>query len=98
MVILQGWARPLDLWDNEKHGVHMTAQRINEIASLIERYLADHPSAEDTLEGVSNFWLKMQRVEVTDSEVEQALERLVAMGRVRKKHLPDGRTIYAGLG
>jgi len=73
-----------------------TASTITDIASEIRRYLADHPNATDSLEGVQRWWLLRGAVEAPGPSVQQALDLLVREGAVIKKILPDATIVYAG--
>ena len=68
--------------------------KVPDIASVIGRYLADHPNASDSLEGVQRWWLG--DVEAPGPTVQQALDQLVKKGTVMRKMLPDGTVVYAG--
>lgn len=70
--------------------------KISDIASEIRRYLADHPKATDSLDGVQRWWLTPGAVEAPSLSVQQALDLLVQEGEVIKKMLPDGTVVYAG--
>ena len=76
--------------------IQMTAQdnKTEVLAEEIARYLADHPDASDTAEGIARWWLTRQRYEDALSQVQQAVERLVSQGRVQRKVLPDGTVVY----
>jgi|KBSMisStandDraft_5_1062788.scaffolds.fasta_scaffold46211_5 Fe2+ or Zn2+ uptake regulation protein len=63
-----------------------------EVADQIRRYLAAHPNASDTAEGVQTWWLPQG---VPDATVRKALDILVADGVVHTRELPDGNLIYA---
>lgn len=65
------------------------------IAREIERYLADHPHAADTLEGIQRWWLREQRHPA--SQLVRALERLEARGAVSRNSVA-GKTIYSAAG
>lgn len=60
----------------------------------ILRYLAEHPHAADTLEGVVVWWLSRQRFNDTRAAIEQVLEELVVEGLVTKKYSLDNTVIY----
>ncbi len=51
-----------------------------ELAEAILRYLADHPQATDTLEGIAEWWLLRQQIRVAVERVAKALRRLIAEG------------------
>jgi hypothetical protein len=71
------------------------------IKSPIERqildYLAENPEARDTARGIIEWWLLKQSIAQTTSDVETALAKLVADGRVSTRAAPDGQ-IYYGAG
>jgi len=62
---------------------------VRRIAREILRYLATHPNAKDTLDGVAEWWLEQKRVE--RGLVERALALLVSHGAIletRRRGLP----------
>lgn len=61
----------------------------------ILRYLASHTHAADTVEGIVNWWLPLQRYQDTVEQVEKILEELVRSGLVVKTSLPDNKVIYS---
>jgi hypothetical protein len=69
-----------------------------EIESLIASYVASHPSAADTLEGVHAWWVGARVPGATRAEVEAACERLVAAGVIERVELPDGAALFAAAG
>ena len=52
----------------------------DEVAEAIQRYLAEHPHAADTVEGIAEWWLMRHQVRVTVATVERALRRLAEKG------------------
>lgn len=70
--------------------------KISDIAAEIRRYLASHPNATDSLDGVQRWWLVQGAVEAPTLSVQQALDLLIHEGTVMKKVLPDGTAVYAG--
>jgi len=64
------------------------------VAREILTYLREHPSAEDTLEGVVEWWLLETHIRRTTVEVKAALEELVASSLVIVQRHQDGRTCY----
>jgi hypothetical protein len=70
--------------------------KVSDIASVIRRYVSNHPNASDSLEGVEHWWLGEGAVEAPGPTVQQALDLLVKKGAVAKKMLPDGTVIYSG--
>lgn len=67
---------------------------IAQLAVEIERYLAAHPHAADSADGVLNWWLRRQRYEESLSKIQRALELLVQRGAVSKRVLA-GQVVYA---
>jgi hypothetical protein len=64
-------------------------------AETIQRYLDAHPNAADSVEGIARWWLTRQRYEEAIKIVEQALERLVAEGKVAKTTTAEGTILYS---
>lgn len=66
--------------------------------SPIERqildYLTKHPEAQDTVRGIVEWWLLKQNIEQSTTEVEAALQALVAQGKLRARTGPDGTVHY----
>ena len=57
-------------------------------------YLAEHPDAEDTLEGIMQWWLLEQRIKHWTAEAQSALDELVEEGLVLVRRDSDGRAHY----
>jgi len=68
------------------------------LAEHILGYLTGHPEAQDTIEGITEWWLLEQRIRLQISEVKQALAELVARGLVVESQGRDGRIRYAAKG
>lgn len=64
------------------------------IADEILAYLVKHPEAQDTLEGITEWWLLEQCIRSAVAEVDGALRSLVADDLLMKRHCADGRTYY----
>ena len=64
------------------------------VAAAIRRYLRDHPSAADTLEGVALWWLSGNAGDEWLTNVQRAIEQLVNRGEVVRQTLRDGTVIY----
>lgn len=62
----------------------------------ILRYLADHPDAADTCEGIETWWLGGERVGICGDELRQALEALIRRRVLMREVLPGGAVIYRG--
>jgi len=70
-------------------------QQVSVVAGEIQRYLAAHPHARDTLEGVARWWLTRQRYHEAVQTVHHALEHLVARGCVERVVSANGIPLYA---
>jgi hypothetical protein len=64
------------------------------IVSEILRYLANHPQAQDTVEGIVEWWLLEQRLTRATAQVKTALEQLVTQGLVIASEETAGRVYY----
>ncbi|HKQ52270.1 MAG TPA: hypothetical protein VJT74_07880 [Pyrinomonadaceae bacterium] len=64
------------------------------LAHDILAYLAEHPDAGDTLEGIVQWWVLEQKIKRLTAGVMSALQMLVAQGLVTEHPLEDGRTHY----
>ena len=67
---------------------------VDAIARDLESYVAIHPAAADTIEGIARWWLA-RPVQPARSQVAAALEALVRKGVLSRRSLPDGNFIYA---
>lgn len=72
----------------------MQDRQLGELMEAIEAYLACHPEAVDSEEGIARWWLRSRGLEVTVEEVHAALQQLIAFRAVRVTHTPDGRSVY----
>jgi len=66
------------------------------IANEILAYLVNHPEAQDTLEGITEWWLLEQRIRHAVAEVDKVLHDLAAHDLLVTRQCADGR-IYYGL-
>lgn len=71
-----------------------TDHTVSTIAEEIARYLAAHPEASDSLDGIRRWWLARLRYEEAADLVRQALARLEAEGTVTRTVLPGGAIVY----
>ena len=70
-----------------------TEPDVESVARELESYVASHPSAADTVEGIARWWLAgMEQPSL--SRVEAALDLLLRRAVVARYPLPDGRFIY----
>ena len=64
------------------------------VSQEILRYLLRHPDAQDTLEGISEWWLFEERIIRKYAEVESALADLIKLGFVLEKPITNVGTFY----
>lgn len=57
-------------------------------------YLKHNPSAEDTLEGIAQWWLLEQQIRIERARVKAALKRLVDRKLLSVRRGVDGRIRY----
>jgi hypothetical protein len=60
----------------------------------ILQYLIENPDAQDTQEGIANWWLLDRTIEHKTALVKEALKRLVKDRLVIKQERSDSRTDY----
>jgi hypothetical protein len=63
------------------------------ISAILLDYIACHPDAADSNEGIRRWWLPGDIAACT-ANVEAALERLVQLGELARQRLPDGGVLY----
>jgi Tfp pilus assembly ATPase PilU len=71
-----------------------SATEPSHLAYDILAYLAEHPGADDTLEGIVHWWVLEQKIKRLTIGVEIALSKLVAQGLLLEHSRKDGRTHY----
>jgi DNA-binding IclR family transcriptional regulator len=54
------------------------------MAEAILEYLAEHPQASDTLEGIAEWWIMRQQIRVEAARVAKVLRRLTKNGLVEE--------------
>jgi len=64
------------------------------IADQILAYLVEHPQAQDTPEGITEWWLLEQRILSAAADVDEALRELAAEEFLVARQCADGRTYY----
>jgi len=65
-----------------------------QIEAEILDYLDTHPNAQDTLEGIVEWWLLRQRIAVATAHVKEALDELVELGLLTESRGGGSRTYY----
>lgn len=64
----------------------------DDVDRAVLAYLEAHPSAADTLEGITAWWLEQRRIRYGVEIVSGALERLIIAGSVEKLRRRDEST------
>lgn len=73
------------------------APDLDAVSTALRGYLARHPAAADTVEGIQRWWLADVLGEVSPALVEVALERLEDEGVVvRRQHPGLSKVTWAG--
>jgi hypothetical protein len=70
------------------------SQSADSITRDILSYLAKHPKAQDTLEGIVEWWLLEQKIKRWQAQVQKALDELVEQGLVIRSRSEDRRERY----
>lgn len=65
-----------------------------QIAHELLAYLVEHEEAQDTFEGIVEWWLLEQRIKRQTATVRKALSELMAKGLVVERKGRDGRSRY----
>lgn len=73
---------------------HKVRQQRSRIADEILAYLAAHPDARDTLEGIVQWWLLEQEIKRWTADVEAALADLIGEGLVIEEPGVDAKLHY----
>lgn len=71
------------------------ATQESSVAREILSYLSEHPQAQDSLEGVMQWWLLEREIRRWTVPVRSALASLVADGLVLERKVGSGRTLYS---
>jgi hypothetical protein len=66
----------------------------SQIGNEILAYLADHPKAQDTLEGIVNWWLLEREIKFQEAQVKKALAELVARGLILERKGSNSKIHY----
>ena len=89
-------ARPLQLNLRTKKQMQSIARQLigSHLAHQILAYLAEHPLAQDTVEGIMEWWLLDREIVHQTSAVTIALEGLAANGLILETRAKDSRAHY----
>jgi len=66
----------------------------SEMAAEILEYLAEHPDAQDSLEGIVEWWLLERRLKRKTQLVKEVLADLVSQGLVQQSQNRDAPSRY----
>ncbi len=75
-----------------KNDLCLTAK--SEITREILAYLLEHPDAQDTIDGIVEWWLLEQEIKYQIAKVKEALSELVRNGFVLEKKMKDSLIHY----
>ncbi len=64
------------------------------VAERVLKYLLKHPTCEDTLEGIAEWWLEIHYIEESVEAVANALSYLCQQGTVLSEKDASGSTYY----
>jgi DNA-binding MarR family transcriptional regulator len=64
------------------------------LADEVLSYLVQHPQAQDTMEGIVEWWLLERRIRYAIADVEAALRELVGKDFLVARQCSEGRTYY----
>jgi len=68
-------------------------KRQEKVAGLILNYLKKNPMSGDTLEGITRWWLELERIEQSVDEIVDVLDSLIAKN-ILKIHKTKKGAIY----
>ncbi|MGD8649627.1 MAG: hypothetical protein PVH85_07825 [Desulfobacterales bacterium] len=66
----------------------------SQIRNEILAYLAENPKAQDTLEGIVEWWLLEREIKFQEAQVKKALAELVSKGLVIEQRLNNSKIHY----
>lgn len=66
-------------------------RREEELADIVLGYLAEHPDASDTLEGIAEWWIMRQQTRVEVTKLAKVLRRLAESNLLEK--IEEGGTL-----
>jgi hypothetical protein len=72
----------------------MSSSARNPVAQVILSYLLAHSEAEDTIEGIIDWWLLEETVKHRKKEVQAALDELVSQSLITTRKSEDSRIRY----
>jgi len=69
-------------------------KRQEKITKMILNYLRKNRDAGDTLDGITRWWLELEKIEISVDDVVSALESLIQKGLIRRYKTKGGSTFY----
>ncbi|MGE0883023.1 MAG: hypothetical protein AB7P14_05735 [Blastocatellales bacterium] len=69
-------------------------EEMHDVAQTILGYLLEHPDAQDTLEGIVQWWVLERQTKHWIAQVQDALSKLTEEGLILEKKGPDCKTHY----
>lgn len=66
----------------------------SQVGYQILDYLVEHPEAQDTLEGIVEWWLLERQIKFQTARVKEALSELIVKGLILEHKGIDSRTHY----
>lgn len=75
-------------------GLYMGLTEKSHISRSVLAYISAHRDAQDTLEGIVEWWLVEREIYQQMATVKKALDELVAQGLLLERRGLDARTIY----
>ena len=86
---------------HDADGLHPTVNRclaintkLPKLAHHILRYLREHPEAQDTIEGITVWWVSERAIKLWLPQVRKALATLVRDGYLEKRIAAGGNVFY----
>lgn len=73
------------------------AAAIATFKKAILRYIARHPNATDTPEGIDQWWLEDVHPRPAPHDLQMALDELVREDKMTRTELVDGTVLFAGI-
>jgi hypothetical protein len=60
---------------------------------MILSYLRRHPNAGDTLEGITKWWLELERIDTSVNDVASVVDNLASIGMIQKLLISNIRSL-----
>lgn len=68
--------------------------KTEQVSRMILDYLRRNPDAGDTLEGITEWWMNVQKIEYSTKEVAETLVNLIRKGVIHAHHGKGSKTFY----